>query len=344
MEINDWWQGDASERFWMEITDRGDLGADLFAPTTQQGGKPYWGYELVTHVAPGDVVLHWHKSLLAEPGLVGWSVATGRYEDTEIGWQARGSVGRAKGSLRPRPAWRMPLQGYVALQKPLLITSVRRHETQLREAKAALQSEHQTESLYFPFGFSDKRSVRAQQTYLVKLPARVLDIFDLTGIVQGESEPPAYAARPRKPTKARGSGYMADALVRTAIEWRAVDAATTWYESEGFDTQYVGNTKPYDLVGFRGGEELRIEVKGSSGAADRVELTSGEVDNARSTINADLFVLDGVRFERNPDGTVEAFGGEARVWRNWTPRDAALKVTRYRYALPSGATSLGFVD
>ncbi len=50
------------------------MGADLFAPTTDGSGRPYWGYELITYVQPGDVVLHWHKTLADEPGIVGWSL------------------------------------------------------------------------------------------------------------------------------------------------------------------------------------------------------------------------------------------------------------------------------
>src|SRR5687768_17129173 len=103
VEINEWWAGLADQRYWMEITDRSDLGSDLFAPTAQQGGSPYWGYELITHVQAGDIVLHWHKSLLGEPAIVGWSIATGVYEDTDISWQARGTVGRARGTLSARP-------------------------------------------------------------------------------------------------------------------------------------------------------------------------------------------------------------------------------------------------
>ncbi|MGH3326592.1 MAG: hypothetical protein ACRDPT_02135 [Streptomycetales bacterium] len=66
------------------------------------------------------MVLHWHKTLADEPGIVGWSQATGAYEDTDISWQAHGTVGRAKGNLKPRPAWRMPLLTYTPLTHPVL--------------------------------------------------------------------------------------------------------------------------------------------------------------------------------------------------------------------------------
>lgn len=320
----------------MEITNRADLGADLFAPQTQQGGKPYWGYELLTHVMPGDIVLHWHKTLAGEPGIVGWSRATGTYEETTIEWQARGTVGRAKGSMAPRPAWRMPLEGYVALQPALLEREARRLQKKLIRAKEDLHQRVGSTS-YFPFAFSDKRDMRAQQTYLVKMPVAVLDVLGLESLKDtlGNSLPQTKQSS-GKALKRAGGGYMADALVRSAVEWRAVNMATSWYEAHGYEVEYVGGNKPYDLVARKNEEVRRIEVKGSTSHAGSVELTAGEVKNARDYSLFDLFVLDNIHFEREPDGTVTAFGGTARRWHNWTPRERALEETRYKYQLPSG--------
>ena len=58
MTINEWWADDPQERFWMEITDRTNLGANLVAPTTAKGGKETFSYTLVDHVKAGDVVYH----------------------------------------------------------------------------------------------------------------------------------------------------------------------------------------------------------------------------------------------------------------------------------------------
>ncbi len=77
MALNTWWDDEPDERYWLEITDRSDLGADLLAPQVDDAGRPYWSYNLVTEVRQGDVVLHWHKSLVAVPAIVGWSLASG---------------------------------------------------------------------------------------------------------------------------------------------------------------------------------------------------------------------------------------------------------------------------
>lgn len=335
MAINEWWAADPDQRFWMEITDRDDLGADLFAPTTDGSGRPYWGYELITYVRPGDIVLHWHKKLAEEPGIVGWSQATGSYEETDISWQAHGTVGRASGTLKPRPAWRMPLLNYTPLADPVLISGVRAHDAGLRRVQAELEATFPGGTLYFPFGFSDKRDLRAQQTYFVKMPREVLAVLALDDL--------EAAARPKRPAskgkagKRGDSGYIADSAVRSAIEWRAVNLAVEAYEALAYSVDYTGASKPYDLKVARGGaDKRRVEVKGSSGAATTVELTSGEIDNSRESIPTDLYVVDGIHWWREPDGSVQASGGDVRWWRDWTANDDSLKAIKFRYQLPPG--------
>ena len=47
-----WWESDQSERYWVEITDREDLGADLKCPPRNEAGNEYWSYSLVHEIAP----------------------------------------------------------------------------------------------------------------------------------------------------------------------------------------------------------------------------------------------------------------------------------------------------
>jgi hypothetical protein len=79
--ISEWWAADPDQRFWMEITDREDLGADLFAPTRDGSGRPYWGYELLTYVQAGDII---SIGTRRSPVIVGWSQATGTYADGSV--------------------------------------------------------------------------------------------------------------------------------------------------------------------------------------------------------------------------------------------------------------------
>ncbi|MGN6132574.1 MAG: hypothetical protein ACTHOK_19760 [Nocardioidaceae bacterium] len=74
MAINEWWAADPGQRFWMEMTDRDDLGADLFAPTTGGSGRPYWQ-------ADGGEVRWWKawdaKDMSLEPIRIRYTLPSG---------------------------------------------------------------------------------------------------------------------------------------------------------------------------------------------------------------------------------------------------------------------------
>jgi hypothetical protein len=40
--VNRWWENDPKEHFWLEVTDRDDLGTDLNAPRVDETGRPRW--------------------------------------------------------------------------------------------------------------------------------------------------------------------------------------------------------------------------------------------------------------------------------------------------------------
>jgi hypothetical protein len=128
------------------------------------------------------------------------------------------------------------------------------------------------------------------------------------------------------------AGRFADAEMRVATESYAVKLASDYYREQGYEVTEVG--KPYDLLAVKAsGEELHVEVKGSTVPVDDVQLTMNEVRHARE-IPTDLYVVDQIRLERLKDGTIRTSGGRVRRWPNWTPADASLSPTRYRYQLP----------
>lgn len=81
MVINRWWEDQPEESFWLEITEREDLGADLHAPQTNESGKDYWSYSLVCEVQDGDVVFHYSKR---DRTISLWSRADGGWWEDEI--------------------------------------------------------------------------------------------------------------------------------------------------------------------------------------------------------------------------------------------------------------------
>jgi hypothetical protein len=60
VELNRWWRDDPAETFWLEITDRPNLGDDLNAPQRRDDGREFWGYSLINEIANGDIVFHYH--------------------------------------------------------------------------------------------------------------------------------------------------------------------------------------------------------------------------------------------------------------------------------------------
>lgn len=61
MHFNAWWKQSPKEVYWLEVTDRNDLGVDLNAPRFREDGNEYYGYSLIQAVSDSDIVFHYHK-------------------------------------------------------------------------------------------------------------------------------------------------------------------------------------------------------------------------------------------------------------------------------------------
>jgi len=330
MAINNWWDGDPAEHYWMEITGRPDLGSDLKAPKSDPSGRANWSYSLLTYVQPGDRVFHWHTSLLGEPAIVGWSEAAGPLNTISMSWQARGTRGRARGVPTTGPAWHLALQNFTRLDRPITRSVVNGQRLKILEIQhelAALVGK----PVYGPFQDYGHRELRANQAYLVKFPAALVDLLFV---------PPANPARTTSPSErsktariGHTQGFLADAAVRTALELHAVRLANDHYSSAGAaEIEVLG--KPFDLRVVLNGEERHVEVKASMGVdIEAVQVTQGEVDHARKWQPTDLFVVDGVRVTKAGNGEIVTSGGRIRLWSSWVPEDQALRPTQLRYTL-----------
>jgi hypothetical protein len=175
-KIHKWWQGRASERVWLEVTRRPDLGANLKAPQRDEHDKEFWSYALVREVNDGDVVFHYDGNAMA---IVGRSVATGVWWQDEIIWAARGSSAReAQVVPHARPGWYFGLEQYERLAVPITLEAIREKEDAMQSLTASLRDEV-GKPLYFPFELGTKRPVRPMQGYLFKLPVAFLELFGL---------------------------------------------------------------------------------------------------------------------------------------------------------------------
>ena len=329
MEIHRWWAGDLTERCWLEITDRPDLGANLHTPQRALGGRETWGFSLVREVRPGDTDFHWHKPEDAEPAIVGYSTVAGPLEDSTIVWIPHGRKGRHEPS-GPRPAWLVPLDGPRYLGHPVGLPQIRRNEQALRQIRDDLEHRHEA-PIYYPWVFSEVQPIRTAQAYLAKLPRAAIEL--LVGTQwdnQGTNDPP----HPRPVTG--GQGRQSDTAVKLATEQHAVDKATEYLEGEPhlYNVEDVGAVKSYDLQATKNGEILCVEVKGSISTLSSVNLTANEVQIARDAKNTLLVVVDKITWQRTPNGEIKTSGGRMRTWWGWRADEDRLTPTEYRYELP----------
>ena len=187
-----WWQSKPGERFWLEATDREDIGADLKAPDADASGRDNWRYTLFRETTPGDVVFHYNSK---QGAIVGWSRVSGPWEPQPIVWAARGSYARERGAQPvEQPGYRVPISGFARLARPVTLARLRgAKDAMARLVKAETAAGNRP--LYFPFELGN-RDVRPMQGYAFKLPASFLELFpELAGAKVGDPDASTVAQR-----------------------------------------------------------------------------------------------------------------------------------------------------
>ncbi len=130
----------------------------------------------------------------------------------------------------------------------------------------------------------------------------------------------------------RGQGFGLSAEERSAIERHSVRVTRTQLATQGWDTEDVGATKPYDLICERDDETMIVEVKGTTSEGSSVILTRGEVEEQRKAFpNNALAVVSRVQLSRDSNGRVRASGGQLRIVQPWEIDETSLTVISYVY-------------
>ncbi len=345
MTLNTWWDGDPAEHFWMEITQRDALGENLLAPKADGAGGEQWSYTLVSQVRPGDRVLHYRTNEAGGGAIVGWSEATGRPSTGTITWQARGTRGRQRGRPTTGPSWYVPLGGFHAFENPVRGRDLSTIEASLFGLRDELELRN-GKPVYFPFFRYRSGQVRAQQGYLVKFPAALLNLLPALSSVRTTPEAEAGAeveeeAAQRRRAVPRGKlTRIQDPELRSAVEGHAVAKAIQHYRRRGCkDWEKLG--KPYDIRLFLDGIERHVEVKGSTLEIETVELTINEVTHADDFQPTDLVVVDQIQWRRDALGKIKTTGGRIRVWTDWAPDEDALSARKFAYVLPPSVSASG---
>jgi len=155
-------------------------------------------------------------------------------------------------------------------------------------------------------------------------------------------EAPEKATPPTAPTmnpptapKARGQGRLS-AAARRAVELRATEVASAYYEARGWSVDDVSLHKlGFDLRCKLDGCELHVECKGTIGLGEEVVLTRNEVKHARDFANTCLFVVHSIDLDRTEPSNPKASGGRPLILEPWTPEERQLIPTEFIYLVRS---------
>lgn len=150
-----WWETDPKERFWLEVTNRRDIGKSLQAPLEDSSGDPHPGQVLFQHCSIGDIVFHYDTNLHQ---IVGNSTVVGTW----------------KYDLK---YYYVPIGGYSKLLSPITLNDIQNKLKELKKLRDKLISTHKKQPIYFSFQLRRDGTVRASQGYSFKLPYGFLKLF-----------------------------------------------------------------------------------------------------------------------------------------------------------------------
>ena len=127
----------------------------------------------------------------------------------------------------------------------------------------------------------------------------------------------------------------ASVAMRHAVELWAMECASDHFREQGWTVVDVSADHPYDLHCSDGGEHLCVEVKGTVGAAERVNLTANEVRHCRDEHpRTALAIVRHIDLDLTGEQPT-ASGGELIVHSDWQIDDGALQASAYYYTPPA---------
>ena len=227
MAIRRWWDHRVGEVYWLEITDRADIGANLMAPQSNDSGADYWGYSLIREVDAGDVIFHYD---LNREAIVSWSRATAGFWEDEITWAAHGTSARSAARVPyRRPGWKKALvDSSTPLPEAVTYQQIQSHASNVLAVEAALKREL-GEPLYLAFT-RYRNGIRPSQGYLAKLPLDVTRL--LPALAAGARLAQEFAPGPTDPApgvhRSLGRSYReADEQMSISIREPMVPDPTT---------------------------------------------------------------------------------------------------------------------
>lgn len=126
----------------------------------------------------------------------------------------------------------------------------------------------------------------------------------------------------------RGQGFKLSTEERAAVEARAMDAARTWLDDNGYEKiRDVSAKESCDFWAEKAGVAKFVEVKGTTGRGESILLTANEVELHRTLFPDTLLIL--VYEIELIESRTKAVGGRLRVIEEWDIENAELKPLSY---------------
>jgi hypothetical protein len=280
--LHSWWETLSNERFWLEVTDRLDLGVNLKAPQFNEHGKEFWSYSLVPQIRDGDRVFHYRRQ---EQAIVGVSTARGSAWSDQLVWAARGTSARGQGIVpHPRAGWYLGLESYAQLPVPVTLDEIRSAQPELQAMLKSMKGQV-GEPLYFPFEITQSRPLRPMQGYMFKLPAMFVARFPSlagTAIVASKSVPESgstYRPADQELNVAQRDPFFVDpALVERGMRShaRTQNALAEAVSAAGHTALSPRGDEPsFDLAWVNDGALWVVEVKSITDANEEKQLRLG---------------------------------------------------------------------
>lgn len=101
--------------------------------------------------------------------------------------------------------------------------------------------------------------------------------------------------------------------------------------ADGWEVEETSADRPYDLRCTRNGKELLVEVKGTTGLAEEIHLTAGEVAHApsKSGVESRYSSSPGITVSGQETGEFVASGGMPRLASAWDMDTGELRAVAY---------------
>lgn len=139
----------------------------------------------------------------------------------------------------------------------------------------------------------------------------------------------AIAVITGKPRRSSGQGFRITPEMRRAIEMRAMHLAINYFQDEGWLVEDTSQRESYDLRCTRKGEQVYVEVKGTTSEGSQILLTPNEVaHNQDNYPNTALFVVSHIEVTGSGE-EVQATVGKAKLFMPWLINDGDLKAIGY---------------